>query len=176
MRGALAELPSPYPIRELLPAVLQEDELTTRFTAGLDDVLSAIISVLDCLDAYLDPHVAPEDFLAWLGSWLGEVLDENWPLPRQRRAIAEAVDLHRLRGTVQGLRLQLQLASGSAVEVVDSGGVSWSSIPNAELPGSAEPRLDVRVVADLADAPALDALIRAAKPAYVVHRLEVRQP
>jgi len=176
MRGALAGLRSPYPIREQLPAVLQEDDLTTRFTAGLDDVLSSVISVLDCLEAYLDPHVAPEDFLVWLGSWLGEVLDENWPLARRRRAVAEAVDLHRLRGTMHGLRLQLELASGRLVELVDSGGVSWSSTPNAELSGPTEPALEVRVVADAADTPALDALIRAAKPAHVKHRLEVRQP
>jgi phage tail-like protein len=177
MRGSTADLGTPYPLRTLLPSVLQDDWFTVRFTAGLDDVLAPAISAIDCLEAYLDPALAPSDFLRWLGDWLGEALDENWPPSRQRRAVAGAVERHRLRGTVAGLRAQLELATGGQVEIADSGGVSWSRAPGGELPGSAAPRVAVRVVvADLSelDVSAVEAVIRAAKPAHVVHRLEVR--
>jgi phage tail-like protein len=179
MRGALADLGTPYPIHGLLPAVLQDDDMTVRFTSGLDDVLAPAIWAIDCLAAYLDPLLAPADFLHWLGTWLGEVPDENWSQPRQRRAVAEAVDLHRIRGTVVGLRLQLELASGGRAEIADSGGVSWSLTPDAELPGEDVPRLGVRVTVEdpeAVDVNALDAVIRAAKPAHVAHRLEVLGP
>ena len=88
----------------------------------------------------------------------------------------ELVELFRIRGTVAGLRRELELGSGGTVDIAESGGVSWSLKPNAGLPGEDVPRLAVRIgVADPAavSVTALDALIRAAKPAHVVHRLEV---
>ena len=61
----------------------------------------------------------------------------------------------------------------------DSGGVSWSGTPSASLPGSAEGALLVRVLVDnpdTIDQRRLDRLIAAAKPAHVLHRVEVVGP
>jgi phage tail-like protein len=179
MRGTVTGLATPYPLHTLMPAVFQEDAFTPRFTAAIDDVLSPIISTLDCLVAYLDPLIAPVDFLQWLSSWFGEVFDESWPMERRRRFVAEAVEVFRTRGTVAGLRRELELGSGGRVEIAESGGVSWSLKPNAELPGEDVPRLAVRIVVDdisTVSETALEALIRAAKPAHLVHRLEVLSP
>jgi phage tail-like protein len=179
MRGSTPGLATPYPLHTLMPAVFQEDAFTPRFTAGIDDVLAPIISAIDCLEAYLDPMLAPADFLQWVSSWFGEVIDENWPQQRRRRFVAEAVEMFRVRGTVAGLRRELELGSGGRVEIAESGGVGWSSKPNADLPGEDVPRLAVRIVTDDPSSlnhAALEALIRAAKPAHLVHRLEVIGP
>jgi phage tail-like protein len=92
-RGIVKGLPSPFPIGLMLPALFQSDDFSQRFTRGLDEVISPVFSVLDCFDAYLDPGLAPLDFLAWLATWVGVSLDENWPLERQRSLINRAVEL-----------------------------------------------------------------------------------
>jgi phage tail-like protein len=162
----------PYPIETLLPSVLQEDFFTQRLTAGLDEVLAPAVSALDCLEAYLSPLLAPEDFLDWLSSWFSDMVDETWPPGRRRQFVTHAAELFRTRGTLAGLRRELELCTDGRVEVSDSGGVTWSMKPEAQLPGDPVPRLTVRVEPD-ADEAGLDAIIRAAKPAHVLHRLEV---
>lgn len=179
MRAAVEGLGTPYPLGTLMPAVYQEDPVAMRWTAGLDDVIAPVISTLDCLVAYTDPLLAPEDFLLWIAGWLGTVLDENWPLERRRAAVARTVALHRMTGTVPGLRMFLEVVTGAeagvGVEIEDSGGVVWSQVPGTAPPGSAEAHLAVRVsgARGRVDAGLLDELIAAVKPAHVVHTLEV---
>ena len=116
MRGTVAGLGTPYPLETLLPSVLQEDFFTRRLMAGVDEVLAPAISTLDCLEAYLNPLLAPEDFLEWVSTWFSEVLDENWPPQRRRRFVAGAVEMFRTRGTVAGLRRELELSTGGQVK------------------------------------------------------------
>lgn len=177
MRAAIGGLGTPYPIGSMLPAIYQSDPTAMAWTAGFDDVLAPVISTLDCLRAYIDPMLAPDDFLVWLAGWFGTSLDENWPLERQRSAVARSVALFRQSGTVGGLRELLELVTGGPVEVADSGGVTWSQAPNTPPPGTDEAAVVVRIAASHlpADRSALDALIAAAKPAHVTHRLEVTE-
>lgn len=176
MRGAVLGLGTPYPLHTLLPAVLREDDFVTRWTAGLDDVLAPIVSTMDCMAAYLNPTTAPADFLEWLAGWFGVVLDENLPEDRRRASVAGAVRLYQVRGTIAGLRAQLELVSGGQVDIEDSGGVAAARQPNSPLPGDDVPTLVVRVALP-ADDPVsertLQELIVADKPAHVAHRLEV---
>jgi phage tail-like protein len=113
MRGTVPGLPSPYPLITLLPAVYQEeDPFVGRFTAGLDDVLAPVIATLDNLDAYVDPMLAPPDFLEWLAGWVGVTVNDNAPVALHRATVARAAELHRMRGTVAGLRTALELLTG----------------------------------------------------------------
>jgi phage tail-like protein len=181
MRGVVPGLASPYPLITLLPAVYQEeDPFVARFTAGLDDVLAPVIGTLDNLEAYVDPVLAPEDFLDWLAGWVGVTVNDNAPLPLRRATVARAAELHRLRGTVAGLRTELELLTGGTVTVTDSGAVTWSDTPGA--PASGEPgswvRVDVRVPAGGDWSPdalrsAVEAAVAAATPAHVRHLVEV---
>lgn len=176
MRTAVAGLGTPYPIGSLLPAVLQEDRVAMQWTEGLDEVLAAPISTLDCLAAYTDPLLAPVDFVRWLGGWVGAVLDENWPLERQRAAVANSARLYRMRGTADGLRALIEVVTGGEVELTESGGIRWSLAPNTAPPGEAVARVSVRVRlprGTSVDAAALEELIIAEKPAHVAHGLEV---
>jgi phage tail-like protein len=176
MRGTLPDLNSPHPLGVLLPAVLQEDEFIMRWTTAFDEVLAPIVTTLDCITAYIDPLLAPEDFLQWLSSWFGAVVDENWLPERRRAVVAASVGLYRVRGTLSGLRSHLELIVGGQVAVSDNGGVAWSVTPNADLPGDPAPALTVRITNPgqaQVDVQALDSFINAIKPAHVAHRLEV---
>lgn len=176
MRRAVEGLGTPYPIGTLLPAIFQEDPLLMQWTQALDEVLAPAISALDCLPAYLDPLLAPPDFTRWLAGWLGAVLDENWPLERQRAAVAHSVSLYRQRGTTEGIKALLELVTGGAVDVTDNGAVHCSTTPNAPLPGEPGAHLTVRVHVQRGaaiDTAALDHLLATEKPAHVTHRLEV---
>lgn len=179
MRRGVPGLGTPYPIGTLMPAVYQEDPVAMRWTEALDDVLAPAVSALDCIGAYLDPMLAPDDFVLWLAEWFGTVLDENWPLRRQREAVARSVALYRQSGTLAGLRELLELVTGGAVELQDSGGAIWSQAPNTAPPGRDEPSLTVRIPAGGGpsfDAKAIGDLVAAVKPAHVAHTVEVYEP
>jgi len=176
MRAALANLPTPHPIGERLPSVYLEDEFTRQFTSALDEVLAPVFVTLDCFAGYLDPWLAPPDFLDWLATWVALRIDESWPEDQRRQLVANAVELHRWRGTRRGLAAHARLLTGGEVEVLDSGGCTASDHPDGPLPGSAPSRVLLRVrVADPAsvDQRQLQAVITEAVPAHVRVDVEV---
>lgn len=175
-RGIVPALTSPHPLGGYLPALYQEDDFAQRFTSALDEVLAPIFGSLDNFEAYLDPSLAPEDFVDWLGTWMGLVLDETWPLDRRRAFVSQASALYRLRGTPKGLAAHVEIFTGGEVEVIEGGGVSWSAKSGGPLPGSANSSIVVRVRLDspaLVDQSRLNALVADAKPAHLAHRVEV---
>ena len=178
MRGMVKGLPSAVPLAAGLPAVLQEDAFLQRFLRAFDDALAPVFTTLDGLDAYLNPGLAPEDFLDWLAEWVGVRLDESWSTPQRRSVVANAAAIHRRRGTVPGVADAVRFAVGGVVdvEVEDSGGAAWSSAPGAELPGRPEAMLHVRVYAaarEDVNVRRLEGIINAVKPAHVPHTLEI---
>jgi phage tail-like protein len=176
MRTGVPNLPTPYPLIGYLPEVYADDRFMMRWTAALDEVLASLINTIDCIGAYVDPLLAPEDFVRWLAGWFGVVLDENWSMRAQRAVIAEAVELYRMRGTMAGLRRHLQVVVDGRIEITESGGVSFSLRPRPEPPTDVEHWVHVRVwpTGTGVTAPeAVLAVIRAAKPVHVAHSLEV---
>lgn len=176
MRGETPGILSPVPVVSRLPAVLADDDFLARFVTGLDDVLAPVYLTLDNLHAYLDPELAPEDFLLWLTSWVGIEHDQTWPVERTRAAVASAASLHRWRGTSRGVADAVALAFGGEVEVAESGGVTGSLAPGAPFPGEATPSLRVvlRVPAGSnVDPRRLDALVASVKPAHVPHTCRI---
>ena len=82
----------------------------------------------------------------------------------------------RYRGTIEGLTRHVGLLTGGEVTVVDNGAVAASQTPGGDFPGEPAPRVAVRVEVDDPDAineAALDRIVVQAKPAHVVHRVEV---
>ncbi|MFC6088388.1 phage tail protein [Saccharothrix lopnurensis] len=166
---------TPHPLADRLPAVYLEDLFTQRFLAALDEVLEPVFTVLDGFAAYLDPRLAPEDFLEWLAHWVALDVGEGWSPARRRLLVARAVELHRWRGTRRGLAEHVALMTGGQVEVGDSGGVTSTDRPGLPVAEDA-PRVAVRVrVArpDEVDRTRLRAAIASAVPAHVEVDLEV---
>jgi phage tail-like protein len=181
MRRANPGLSTPVPLARLLPAVVQEDPFAVRLTAALDEVLAPAVAVLDCLEAYVDPLLAPGDFVEWLAEWVGAPLDDHWDDEVRRRSVLAAVSLHRRRGTLDGLVAAVALATGGDVDVVESGGTAWSTTPSDvgadAVADAVEGGLVVRVAVDDPDSVrlrALDELVGASKPAHLPHSIEVR--
>ena len=180
MRGLVPGLVNPHPLARGLPGVYQEEDfLTMRLTEAFDQILAPVISTLDNLPAYFDPHVAPEDFLGWLSGWVAFDLDETWDLAVRRDAVARAVDLLRRRGTASGLADEVELVTGASVEVVENGGTAWSLDASSPMVGSPKPALVVRIHVEdpgTIDHERIDRIVAAAKPAHVPHGIEVIGP
>jgi phage tail-like protein len=175
-------VPITQPLIERLPSMYQDGMFLEQFTAGLDIVLAPIIATLDCLDAYVDPEVAPPDFVGWLGDWVGLRLDEDWTVERRRRLVAAAAVLFAARGTAHGLSDEIELYTGGAAEVDDPGRVWTSALPTGEEERSGRRGADrtVRVTVDVTNAtdvnwPALQVLIRDAVPAHLPVEIELRE-
>jgi phage tail-like protein len=145
MRAAVPGLSSPHPISEQLPAVYAEDQFVQGFTGALDEVLAPVLSTLDNFSGYLDPALAPEDFVGWLAHWVALGVDESWSPAQLRQLVTRSVELHRWRGTRRGLAEHVGLLTGGTVEVTDSGGVVASPQPGAPLPDPGPAWVQVRV-------------------------------
>ncbi len=175
MRGTVPGLATPHPLGRLLPGLYQEDDFAQRFVAALDDALAPVQSTLDNLHAYVDVSLSPADFLEWLAGWVGVELEEDWDEARRRTMVAAAVDVHRRRGTVQGVRDTVRAVLDAECTVVETGAMASSSDPGAAMPGRPVGELVVQVRAAEAsalDTRRLDRLLAAVKPAHIPHRIE----
>lgn len=75
---------------------------------------------VDNIPKMFDPYETPEKFLPWLASWIGFVLDEDWPVEKKRYLLRRAVDYYRIRGTVRGLKLFLSIFVGVEPEIIEN--------------------------------------------------------
>jgi phage tail-like protein len=171
-------LESPHPIGLQLPGLFHDDDFSQRFCAALDEVLSPIFLTLDAVEAYVDPWLAPDDFLMWLSEWLGIEIEEDLAEDRKRAMVAAAADLQGWAGTARGIADLVEAYTGVRPEVVDSGGASWSPVPGGDLPGSPDMtlRVTLRVASpEAVDAGRLDRILRQSIPAHVVTTVEIVQ-
>ncbi|MGN9807477.1 phage tail protein [Micromonospora sp. L32] len=176
MRGAVEGLGTPHPLARQLPAMYAADEFAQRLLAALDDVVAPVYATLDNLAAYVDPRLGPTDFVDWLAGWVAATVDQDWPVERRREAVARAVRLHGMRGTPRGLTEQVRVAFGVTVEVTDSGGTAWSPTPGADLPGSPQAEVTVRVRPEdqhMVPLTRLRELVDANRPAHVRYAVDV---
>jgi phage tail-like protein len=176
MRGLVESLPSPRPIGEELPAAFQEDDFCQRMMSAFDEILAPVFSTLDCFDSYLDPKLAPEDFVDWLASWVGVEIDETWTLERRRHLIRDAVALYRIRGTAAGLAAHVNLYAGVTPEIHESGGCGWSQTAGSPIPGVPNPHLTVSLrVEDTATIKrsTVSRIVASGRPAHMPYEIEM---
>jgi phage tail-like protein len=172
----LEGLPTPMPLADTLPALLREDAFARGVCGGIDELLAPVLLSLDGYSAYLDLSVAPEDMLGWLAQWVGLSVDPGQELSRQRELLRSSGELHALRGTRRGIELAVHAALGLTVEVVETGGSTWSAQAGGELPGEPTPAIVVIARSEggvPVDVERLDALVASVKPAHVQHRVQV---
>lgn len=115
----LKSLQIEYPrisLRRYLPAVFGADptsaDFTDRFLALFDTTLRGLERTLDEQAKLFSIEAAPDDFLAFLASWIGLSLDRHWPEERRRRWLRAATRLYPQRGTLRGLQETLWLYLG----------------------------------------------------------------
>ena len=102
---------------EHLPAIYRRSDAVGRNVVRdmcfiFEHMFGGIEKILDRGHEYYDPHLAPNEFLAWLAGWMAFVVDIDWPEPKKRALIKRAVDLYRIRGTKRALALFLMLFTG----------------------------------------------------------------
>jgi phage tail-like protein len=110
-----------------LPAVYRDDPLSAdfldRFLSIADAAWERIEETLDDVPAYLDPDATPaapdDDFLSWLATWVGVAFERRWSIARRRRFLRHAHTLFRLRGTIEGIRLHVLLATDADAHVLE---------------------------------------------------------
>ncbi|WP_326595269.1 phage tail protein [Streptomyces sp. NBC_01803] len=179
MRALVPGLPTPHPLIQRLPAVYGDQDFLRRFLEALDEVLAPVLLTLDNLPAYLHPRTAPEDFVAWLAEWVSVEVDADRPATQRRAVVSGAVVRHRRRGTRLGLAAAVRVETGTEPEIEESGSTAWSASPAAELPGSAQPWVRVRLRVpepEAVDRVRLEGLIAAEVPAHVTYRVEILPP
>ena len=75
---------------------------------------------VDDIPKMFDPYETPARFLPWLASWIGFVLDEDWPEGKKRYLLRRALEYYRIRGTVKGLKLFLSIFVGVEPEIIEN--------------------------------------------------------
>ena len=176
MRAMIEGLETPHPIGLELPGLFHDDDFTQRFCAALDEVLSPIFLTLDAIEAYVDPWLAPGDFLMWLSDWVGIPFEDDLPLERKRALVARAVTLQAWAGTAKGIADLVEAYTGVRPEVEDSGAAAWSTTPDGEVPGTGANTLTVRVRTPegvTVDETQLRRLLSTTVPAHVATTVEV---
>jgi phage tail-like protein len=179
MRGLIEGLETPHPIGMELPGLFHDDDFSQRFTAALDEVLAPIYLTLDAIEAYVDPWLAPADFLTWLSEWMGIPIEPTLPEHQQRMLVARAATLYGWAGTARGIADFVEAYTGVRPEVEDTGGTSWSATPGGDLPGNDQFALTVRVRTEdpsSIDVERLERLLSGFVPAAVVTTVEVVAP
>ncbi|MEV4711503.1 phage tail protein [Micromonospora sp. NPDC049374] len=161
-------------IERLLPAAYQRAAVPGSVLWALLDVMEALHApdeaVLAEVDALFAPYRAPAPMVAYLARWVAmdhlvTAPRRDVPLPlslnRLRDLVAHGAALAAWRGTPEGLRTALELATGVTGFVLDE---------PAERPF----HLVVRVPPDAADQLALiDRIVAAEKPAAVTAEITV---
>ena len=187
LRKNTADLPqdcfgSAMRVSDSVPAILAEDPLFHELCDAFDELLAPLAAAVDCFAAYLDPWLAPPDFLDWLDALIGAGSEPSWPVERRRDHVAHAVAAHRFRGTAEGLRRAAAAAAKvplDQVTVDDPGGVTYSIRPLAARAAPATtPPIVIRVPLSAESSSAtVSALVRdAIEPVRPVHchvRIEV---
>ena len=102
-------------------------DFLARFIGLFDQLREDMLAPIDALPALFDPMATPaadagatgEDFLDWLGGWIGIALDRSWSVARRRRLVAEAPQLFHIRGTVAGLKRHIAVYTGIEPKLVE---------------------------------------------------------
>lgn len=107
-----------------LPVGMVEDDFFYRFVSIFQELSNTVVDGVDNIPNVVDPTVAPEAMVRWLGSWIGvDAVDPALPGELQRRIVRSASATLGWRGTRRGLEQFLRLMSGGPVRVEDGGGV-----------------------------------------------------
>jgi phage tail-like protein len=168
-----------------LPGIFGEGEEASfmgRYLKIFEAILDSVDLTIGQLPSFFSPDTAPEEFLPWLASWFGLIIDEGWPVERRRAVLANAMELHRWRGTIRGLTDHLLLYTGVKPEIVERGsGLKLgkdSRLGHQTVLGRGDRSNHFSVILRVPDPDALDrtrlrTVIEAQRPAHTTYALFV---
>jgi len=123
-----------------LPPIYQSDNGVNSFLLAFEAIFAPLERMIDEIDCYFHPWLTPAALLPWLASWVGIVLDTDWPLERQRAVLSGVARLYPWRGTRHGLTELIRLYTGCETTIVE---------PPLEPAQATELRLDIDTFAHL---------------------------
>lgn len=97
------------------PPVSTPADFLERFLNTFESILTPLEDRIAQSYLLTEPRTVPDDSLEWLGSWIGVTFDSAYPSDRRRLLLRHAPQLYRQRGTLDGLKLALDLATNGAV-------------------------------------------------------------
>jgi phage tail-like protein len=86
-----------------------------RFVDNFEGILTPLEDRIAQSWLLTDPQAAPAEALEWLGSWIGMAFAPVHPPQRRRELLRQTPELFRRRGTLDGLRLALDVATDGGV-------------------------------------------------------------
>ncbi len=87
-----------------------------RFLDNFEGILTPLEDRIASAWLLTDPRTAPKEALEWLGSWIGLGFDPACREDQRRALLENAPRLFRMRGTLDGLKLALNLAARNGVD------------------------------------------------------------
>jgi phage tail-like protein len=102
-------------------AVLKPGEPTTaadfleRFLDNFEGILTPLEDRIANAHVLTSPATTRDDSMEWLAAWVGMSFDSAVPPPRRRDMLKASAELGKWRGTLRGLELALDLATGGSV-------------------------------------------------------------
>ena len=122
VRALRVERPG-HALLSALPRMFSSVDEQADFLHGFLTPAEGMLHDLDTVAAerrlLVDPHTAPDDFLPWLASLAGIVLDQRWPEEARRALLSEVYGLYARRGTAAALERMLQLYLGRRAQIVE---------------------------------------------------------
>ncbi len=95
-----------------------------RFVSLFQELAEPLLDGADNVEHVVDPAIAPEAMVRWMGSWIGLAsVDPQLPSELQRLIVRSSARTLGWRGTKAGLTEFLRMTSGGPAEVTDGGGV-----------------------------------------------------
>ena len=161
-RRSLEQRDSIY--RYYLPDIFQENDFLRRFLLIFEDIWEPLEQRQDHIEMYFDPATCPLSFLPWLASWLNLPFNTHWPEARQRRLLAQAMELYSWRGTRHGLIRMIEVCTG-LTPVIEDTAQPYVFRVRVTLPREA--------ASELVDRTLIEELIQTHKPAHAGYILEV---
>ncbi|MGB4862356.1 MAG: phage tail protein [Tepidiformaceae bacterium] len=155
---------------EHLPGIYQESDFLGRFLLIFENILSPLDRTAGSLSNFFDASLTPQDFLPWLGSWIGLVIDGRMPEENRRELLRAAPELFRWRGTRRGLRQFLFLSTGIEPEIIEPSLSEIASNPSRAFRFTVRMRVPAGMSLPRAY---VETIVEAEKPAFAGCTIEI---
>jgi phage tail-like protein len=102
-------------LEQYLPDIYREDRdsasFLDRYLANVEGMYTTLEDRIVNVRRLLDPETIDTEFLPWLASWVGAVVEPDWEPTRQRLLVRHAAQMFTRRGTERGVIEAIRLAT-----------------------------------------------------------------